>query len=439
MLNAAGLSLDQAPPIAVPFRFFLTAPLFACAAGLILVWEGDGASVSRWTPPALAVVHLVSLGFLTQVMCGALFQMLPVLAGAPVPAAVAAGRWTHGLLLAGTVGLCVGFVGGGWIWLTGGAALVTGSLAIFLGAIGRALAQAASGSQTVKAMRLSLAALAVTLGLGLTLVAYLSGWVHLDRFPEWVDIHLAWGLLGWAGILIMAVGYQVVPMFHVTPPYPRWMLVWSAPLAFLGLTVALALTGIGLGPYAAVGIGLSILSFVAFGLMTLGTQLRRQRRRVDATLLHWWIAIMAALAAAVLWLVSGPSLVVGVLALFGVGVGLPSGMLFKIVPFLCWFHLQSRQVATQRFDYRIPTMHGFLAERAARFHVGVHVAALVLLISGASIAPGMVRLAGLTLAISSALLAGLLAHAAMVYRRHAAVLSAGASTPASKIGGGTSR
>jgi hypothetical protein len=85
MLNTAGLSLEQGPPIAVPFRFFLTTPLFASAAGLLLLWQGHGATLSRWTPAALPVVQLIALGFLTQVMCGALFQMLPVLAGAPVP------------------------------------------------------------------------------------------------------------------------------------------------------------------------------------------------------------------------------------------------------------------------------------------------------------------------------------------------------------------
>jgi hypothetical protein len=44
-----GLSFEQAPPISVPFRFFLTAPLFGMAAGLLLLWQGPAALASRWT------------------------------------------------------------------------------------------------------------------------------------------------------------------------------------------------------------------------------------------------------------------------------------------------------------------------------------------------------------------------------------------------------
>ena len=48
------LSNDQSPPMAAPFRFFLSAPVFGVLAGLLLVWSGPSAFLSRWTPEALA-------------------------------------------------------------------------------------------------------------------------------------------------------------------------------------------------------------------------------------------------------------------------------------------------------------------------------------------------------------------------------------------------
>ena len=33
---SGAMSFEQAPPIAVPLRFFLSAPLFGCLAGLLL-------------------------------------------------------------------------------------------------------------------------------------------------------------------------------------------------------------------------------------------------------------------------------------------------------------------------------------------------------------------------------------------------------------------
>ena len=72
----ASLSFEQAPPISVPFRFFLTAPLFGVAAGLLLIWFGADALASRWNAPTLALTHLLTVGFMLEAMCGALLQIL---------------------------------------------------------------------------------------------------------------------------------------------------------------------------------------------------------------------------------------------------------------------------------------------------------------------------------------------------------------------------
>jgi hypothetical protein len=62
---------------------------------------------------------------------------------------------------------------------------------------------------------------------------------------ELTNIHLAWGLGGWALMLLAGVSYHVVPMFQLTRPYPLWftrgfgpcccccwLLAWSAQFAW---------------------------------------------------------------------------------------------------------------------------------------------------------------------------------------------------------------
>jgi hypothetical protein len=83
-LMQALLSFDQAPPLAAPLRFFLTAPLFAILAALLLLWSGPDLFASRWTGAALALTHLITVGFMLQVMLGAMLQILPVVAGANI-------------------------------------------------------------------------------------------------------------------------------------------------------------------------------------------------------------------------------------------------------------------------------------------------------------------------------------------------------------------
>ena len=55
MLNRASLSLKKAPPVAVPFRFFLTAPFFGVFAGILLAVYGPDVLVSRWSGLALLI------------------------------------------------------------------------------------------------------------------------------------------------------------------------------------------------------------------------------------------------------------------------------------------------------------------------------------------------------------------------------------------------
>jgi len=85
-LNIAALSIGQTPPLAVPMPYFLAAPLFLTAAGVLLMLSPDMLG-ARWSPQALAATHLVTLGFLAMVMLGALQQVLPVLMGERLPRA----------------------------------------------------------------------------------------------------------------------------------------------------------------------------------------------------------------------------------------------------------------------------------------------------------------------------------------------------------------
>jgi hypothetical protein len=102
-LVQALLSFDQAPPLAAPLRFFLTAPLFAILAGLLLLWSGPDLFASRWTPAALALTHLITVGFMLQVMLGAMIQILPVVAGANMSRPLLVASLVHVAITLGAV------------------------------------------------------------------------------------------------------------------------------------------------------------------------------------------------------------------------------------------------------------------------------------------------------------------------------------------------
>ncbi|HDL41903.1 MAG TPA: hypothetical protein ENG98_02675, partial [Actinobacteria bacterium] len=83
--GSSDLHFDRMPRLWVPLRAFLVAPFLGSAGGLLLVFAGDAAFSSRWVPSLLAATHLVTLGFITLVMLGAIVQVLPVVTGVSVP------------------------------------------------------------------------------------------------------------------------------------------------------------------------------------------------------------------------------------------------------------------------------------------------------------------------------------------------------------------
>lgn len=381
----AGLSFDQAPPFSLPLRFFLTAPLFLFVAAVLIVLAPD-ALASRWSPPALALTHALTLGFLAMVMLGALMQMLPVVAGSKLPAPRAVARASHVFLVLGTAALMAGFLTTRPAVFGLAAGLLAGSFLIFLAAAVLSLARAVS-SVTVTGIRLALASLAITLLLGLALA--------LQRAARWdtglVDAastaHVAFGLLGWILLLVIGVGYQVVPMFQITPPYPPRMTRWLAGSLFALLLLHAAaplLPGVGAHLVDA-GLAAGIL---VFAVTTLRLQARRRRKLPDITLDYWRFAMASLGGCVAIWLTAQlrPGLIaadvypllLGVLFLGGFAVSVVSGMLYKIVPFLSWFHLQAQLQARAG---TIPTMKEMIAESRMRWQFRLHLAACALLVA----------------------------------------------------------
>ncbi len=422
MLNTSGLALDQAPPLWVPLGFFLAAPLYLAAAGLLLALGGASLWTSRWTPGALATVHLILLGFLSQVMFGALLQVFPVLAGAPVPRVAGVSAGLLGLLNLGVPLQCGGFLSGERALLVTGSLLVAAAVVLLLGAAGGSLLRAQGSRHTLIAMGLSLLALLVTAALGLGLVGGLVGLWGIPDLAGWTDVHLSWGLFGWAGILLVGVSYQVLPMFYLSPELPLALRRWLAPTLFL----ALILTSLAvlLGAPAALAAGLLAAGFLAYVGSTHWSLLERRRARADVTLDFWRLGFLAILVAVPGALLGLPTMSLGVLLLLGVMVGIPTGMLYKIVPFLAWFHLQQAQIQTRRLAVRVPHTGLLLPARRARWQWALHLGALGVLLIGPLAGDLGVRFGGGLLVLAALLLEANLGQTFLKYLRVRAKLAA---------------
>ncbi len=404
-----GLSLEQAPPFDAPLRFFLTAPGFLVLAGALLLWQGPEFFASRWLPVPLALTHLLTLGFMAQVMAGALLQILPVVIGVAVPRPQWTATLIHLPLTLGTLMLAGAFLRGipvgfhlalGLLGLGFGVALIAFDLAVW---------RAPVTSGTVIAVRCALGALLVTVALGLLLGGYF-GWGLSLPVVALTTLHAVWGLVGWTVLLVAGIADQVVPMFHITPFYPRRLSRGFAPLMAAVLTVwsALALGGWETAARAA-GAALA-LGVAVFAGTTLHLLAQRRRKTSDPVLAYWRISMLSLLASAVLWLLASfvPALLpwatvewlLGILLIVGFAGGVINGMLYKIVPFLAWFHLQAQLLG--RAKVPLPHMKQLLPDAPVRRQWQSFLAALWLLLAAAAYPPVFTYPAALALGFTGA-------------------------------------
>jgi hypothetical protein len=435
-MRMSGLTLDSLPPIHIPFRFFLTAPWFGILAAMVLLFSGPGLWTSHWNPALIGLTHLFTLGFMTVIMLGALFQLLPVLSGERVPGGTPLAFAVHLLMVAGVLCLSAGFVFSEYFLLGVAVVLLAMALVGFTVAIGSKLATNIAGGDSILAMRLAVAALLVTIGLGCyRALAYLY---PLASTLNLTMLHVSWALLGWVLILIMGISFQVIPMFQVTPDYPPRMTRFIPPVIFTGLLLLAFVQAPVAVAGVAIVIGVMVLIYAVFSLHLLQ---HRKRRLMDVSVRFWQLGLSCLILAVLLfWLVSllpgvaGSAMdstrglmLVGVLMVLGFACSIIMGMLQKIVPFLAFLHLQRHCSANIRAIRSLPNMHDFISPARSLWLLRIHTVAIVAML-GAVIYGPLTGLAGLALLLDFGWLAFLTINAALLYagtRRSIAAMGSG--------------
>ena len=185
-----GLLLQFLPPFSVVARFFVTAPLFGIAGTIISLYF-----LSKGLFNPLPAVHAFTLGFMAMTMLGALFQMLPVVAGATIENPLRKAWIAH-------MGLTLGvvlFVGGSLFYRR--EVTLAGALILFLtlyytaGMMLLKLLKTESNLTAVRGMKFALLNFLMGLTVAVLLILNLGGYADL---PYWdlLLVHVAFMLVG---------------------------------------------------------------------------------------------------------------------------------------------------------------------------------------------------------------------------------------------------
>ncbi|HLR82630.1 MAG TPA: hypothetical protein VK051_05805 [Paenalcaligenes sp.] len=382
------LDLDASPPLSYALRFFVSAPAYVLLTVLLLFYAGPIALGSRWQPAILAATHLLALGAIAQTMFGALLQIMPVATGIHI----FKGPWRvtliHLTLNLGTLCLATGFLTYKPLFFLCASALLAASFIIFLLSVAWALWRdrklRTKGAPTIlMAIRLSIVSLVLAVGLGLYLSTHFGLSAPVDRW--WTNLHVAWALFGWIGLLVIGISFQVIPIFQVTERYPNPITHWLAPVLFVGLLIlSYGLTR----SQGALWTAALLLGFCLYALISLKLLHKRKRPSPDTTTIFWRTSFICLILTLPLWLLlsldAWPSrmneltVLLGGLALLGFAWSAINGMLYTILPFLLWYNAQRNSLIVIR---SLPRVHQYLPDAIARPQFYVHLGALLLLLA----------------------------------------------------------
>ena len=333
---------------------FLVLALFLAAAG--------GAGPGTWSGGlALAVVHLFVLGWLCQMMLGALIQFTPVLCARPL-------AWPSlslpSLLLsaAGTTMLAAGFLSlDGWV----PGRLLLAAPAFLVAGFGLAAAMLVPTLTAAQGLRqpegrmvvLALIALAGSLATGTAMAAALSGQFLPTVIPQTLPLHILLGAGGFLSLAAFGVSYKLFAMFLLAPERdgPLRRAAFATAAAAMGLTLGMA--GLALtGRTAAFPALLAALLGAGTAALYLADirRLWHSRRRPQAEVNMQWsraALVFLALSAALLppaFHLGGPWAEAAVfLALVGWLSTLTLAQMIKIVAFLTWIQIFAPLIGRQ--------------------------------------------------------------------------------------------
>lgn len=369
---AGGIATSNSPPLGLPLGFFLAGALAFVAINALLVFDGGNLLTYSLLPVDLSLTHLVTLGWVTMVMMGALYQLTPVIFQTKLHS-VRLGRWQFGIYLVGVVGLVSSFR---WLWTPGlaifGSAVLL-SVALFLYNMARTLWRPPAWTVVGWYLAHSLGYLGMTVISGLTFAFDLH--FHWFPIPRYVlAAHVDLGLIGWFTLTLMGVSYQLVPMFALVHGHGVRLACWILRILNLGVFLLFLALLFNLPQ----PVTFLALSFIAFGIVAYAFdvyrmfQLRR-RRILDLTQWHT-ITSTVCLLFALLALVriafgslGGLSaqtqwyLATAYLALAGWVSFAIMGQYYKILPFLIWNHRYSERVGREP----VPLLRDLYSERRA--------------------------------------------------------------------------
>ena len=372
------ISKEFAPPFRLIAPFFIAGVVFYLISFIALLFYTPNFSYAELS--VAGWVHLFMVGYVMMIIFGAMAQLVPVV----LETGHFSVDWYYvifPILLVGVIGLVLGF----WfdpILLSFGGLLVLVAMVIFAVDVFLTIAKTTLDSPTVKAVKLSNLFLLFGILSGFAMALTLSGFMGIE-VEDFLVAHV-WAVVGgYVLMTIYGITLVLLPMFGLAHGFSQKPI--ERAIKILSLAVALVYIGSIVDIKFVVWLG-ELLGSVSVGLYLYQIYLiyqKRVRKELDiwyrSMLFGYASFILSIVLGAVWYLAKSEALLHATIwALFVFFAFLINGHLYKIIPFLVWFHRFSDLVGKQR----VPMLHEMYPKKQADFQFWMSVVGAVLVLVG---------------------------------------------------------
>jgi cbb3-type cytochrome oxidase subunit 1 len=389
-----GLSTQNAPSVWVVAPHYLVGTVSFILASVLMVIHYEDLLNYHLTPTLIAITHLMILGWVSIVIFGALYQLIPVVMEVKIYSEKLAYA-TLGVMVTGLIFLITGFLK---FEFKASFEVITGASFVIAGVVMFAFntLKSAAASQKKSISRLYIIAsglyLLLNVSLGLFMVLNMSyNWLATAH-TEFLKAHLVVGLIGWFLMLIIGVAARLLPMFLIVHKLKEVYLKWGFYLLNSGILLSFTLVWIPKYPKElfAAALILILAGLILFLLFSYDVFSKRMRKKLDSGMKPTAIAlIMFALSLIAFAAVYAGNdffglpagrleIVAGILMIYGFFTGIILGQTYKTLPFIIWLFHYQKLVGRQK----TPLPGELFNEKFVSVHTWTFVISVVLFVAG---------------------------------------------------------
>ncbi len=356
-MQTSSIVSAYAPPFKIVTKYFVAAIIDFVILNFLLMLNYKEIAGFYFQPKVLAITHMLTLGWISMTIFGAMFQLVPVVLEVKLFSEKLA-EIQFWIFTIGVIGLVTGF----WnfdtgMHINGSAILINISVFIFaINMIGTFL-NVKKWNITGWYLIAALIYLIITAIAGFLLTYNLwHPYINISHL-EYLKLHSYVAVIGWVTLVVMGVSYKLIPMFTLSHGYSVKSSKWAFGLVNIGLI------GVNLFFHFKNNTAFIIISvlFIVAGIVFYLFQIyliykSRIRKKSDVGIKYSLFSFYVLAIVTVFGLVSSvvnlngiPNihLIFGYLVLMGYLSMLIIGQMYRIVPFLAWYHKFSSKVGLE--------------------------------------------------------------------------------------------